>query len=81
MVSTTGRTIRKVMGGGGGGVGQQEFFSLSNYLYEYFLGRSINIFLGLVGVHELFFHLIFPCANIFFLYFAPPPISFLMAHL
>ena len=25
-----------------------------------------------------FFHLIFPCANIFFWYFPPPPISFLM---
>ena len=45
-----GRTIRKVMGGGGG-----EFFSLSYSLYEFFLGRSINIFLGLIGVHEFFF--------------------------
>ena len=38
----------------------------------------MNIF-RVIGVHE-FFHLIFPCANIF-LYFAcppPPPISFLM---
>ena len=43
----------------------------------FFLGRSMNIFVGLIAVHE-FFHLIFPCANIF-LYFARPPyISFLM---
>ena len=37
-------------------------------------------FLGLISVHDFFFHLIFPYANIF-LYFAPtppPPISFLM---
>ena len=26
----------------------------------------MNIFLGLIGLHEFFFHLIFPCANIFF---------------
>ena len=33
----------------------------------------------LIGVHEFFFfHLIFPCANIFFWYFARPLISFLM---
>ena len=32
----------------------------------------MNIFLGLIGVHEFFFHLIFPCANIFFV-FRPPP--------
>ena len=65
------RTIRKVVGGGGCGWGifnPQDFFSLSNSLYEFFGGRSmgLNIFLGLIGVHEFFFHLIFPCANIFF---------------
>ena len=45
---------------------------------NFFLGHSMNIFLGLTGVQE-FFHLIFPCAN-FFLYFArpspPPPHQF-----
>ena len=38
----TGRTIRKVMGGGdfrAAGI----FFSLSNFLYEFFLGHSMNI--------------------------------------
>ena len=42
----------------------------------------MNIFLGLIGVHEIFFHLIFRCANIFFVLRPPPPppppISFLM---
>ena len=33
----------------------QEFFLLSNSLYEFFLGRSMNIFLGLIGVHDFFF--------------------------
>ena len=33
----------------------------------------MNIFLGLIGVHEFFFHLIFPCANIFFVLRLPPP--------
>ena len=37
----------------------------------------MNIFLGLIGVHEFFFILIFPCTNIFFV-LCPPPISFLM---
>ena len=36
---------------------------------ESFLGHSMKIFLGLIGVHE-FFHLIFLYANIFFLYFS-----------
>ena len=44
-----GRTITKVMGVGGGGVygeflSRRNFFSLSNSLYEFFLGRSMNIF-------------------------------------
>ena len=40
-----GPTIRKVMGGGGRGIFEpQEFFSLSNSLYEFFLGHSMSIF-------------------------------------
>ena len=58
-----GRTIRKVMGGGGF-LSRRNFFSLSNSLYEFFRPQH-EYFLGLIGVHE-FFHLIFPCANIFF---------------
>ena len=38
-----GWTIRKVMGDWGM-FELQEFFSLSNSLYEFFLGRSMNIF-------------------------------------
>ena len=62
--------LEKLWGGGGGGE-----FSLSNSLYKFFLGHSMNIFLGLIGVHEFFFRLIFPCAKIF-LYLnrpLPPP--------
>ena len=59
-----GRTIRKIMGGEGNfraaGI---FFFLLLNSLYEFFLGHSMNIF----------FHLIFPCANIFFCTSPPPP--------
>ena len=35
----------------------------------------MNIFLGLIGVHEFFFILIFPCTNIFFV-LCPPPYKF-----
>ena len=43
-----GRTIKKSYGGGGGGEisSRRNFFSLSNSLYELFLGRSMNIFQG-----------------------------------
>ena len=42
-----GRTIRKVKGGGGGEfLSRRNFFSLSNSLYEFFLGGSMNIFKG-----------------------------------
>ena len=38
------RTIRKVMGGGGEFLSRRNFFSLSNSLYEFFLGRRMNMF-------------------------------------
>ena len=41
--------------GGRGIFEPQVFFSLSNSWYEFFLGHSMNIFLGLIGVHECFF--------------------------
>ena len=39
-----GRTIRRVMGGGGEFSCRRNFFSLSYSLYEFFLGHSMNIF-------------------------------------
>ena len=45
-IKIPGRTITKVMGGGGGGFEPRNFFSLSNSLYEYFLGHCMNIFTG-----------------------------------
>ena len=45
-----GRTIKKSYEGGGGDGGEissrRNFFSLSNSLYELFLGRSMNIYQG-----------------------------------
>ena len=54
----------EILCGGGEFSSRRNFFSLSNSLYEYFL--------GLIGMQE-FFHLIFPCANIFFGLRLPPP--------
>ena len=45
LVKTKGRTIRKVMGGGGV-FEQQDFFFSSNSWEEIFLDRSMNIFQG-----------------------------------
>ena len=39
-----GRTIRKVMAGGGEFSSRRNFFSLSKSLYEFFLGHSMDIF-------------------------------------
>ena len=74
-----GRTIRKVMGGEGNFRAAGIFFSSSNSLYEFFLGYSMNIFLGLIGVQE-FFSFNFPLREFFFGTSPPPPpsISFLM---
>ena len=68
-----GPTIRKVMGGGGRGIFEaQEFSSLSNSLYEFFLGHSMYIF-RVNWRARIFFHLIFPSANFFFVLRTPPP--------
>ena len=50
------------------------FFSLSNFLYEFFLGNSMNNFLGLIGVQE-FFSFNFPLHKYFFV-LHPPPYQF-----
>ena len=63
--------LEKLWGGGGEFSSRRNFFSLSNSLYGFFLGHSMNIFLGLIGVLEFFF-ILFSLARIFFLYFARP---------
>ena len=51
---------------------RRNFFWLSNSSYEFFLGHSMNIFLGLIGVHE-FFSFNFPLREYFFVLRTPPP--------
>ena len=65
--------------GGGGGMGERIIFEPQEFCFRdripcmNFFRPLYEYFLGLIGVHEFFFfHLIFPCANIF-LYFARPP--------
>ena len=54
-------------------------FRASGIFFRYQIPRmnffrpKYEYFLGLIGVHESFFHVISPYANIF-LYFAPPPL-------
>ena len=61
------------------------FFSLSNSFMNFSFRPQHEYFLGLLACMN-FFHLIFPCANIYFLYFArlppppPPPIMFVSIH-
>ena len=60
--------------GGRGIFEPQEFFFVIKCmisLYEFILGHSMNIFLGLIGVQE-FFSFNFPLREYFFLYFARP---------
>ena len=64
----------------GGGRGKGNFwaagiFFVIKFLVWIFLGHSINIFLGLIGVQEFLFHLIFPCANTFSVVRPPPPLK------
>ena len=47
--------LENLLGGGGEFSSRRNFFSLSNSLYEFFLGHSKNIFLGLIGEQEFFF--------------------------
>ena len=68
---TQGRTIRKVMTGWGI-FKLQEYFSLSNSLYEFFLGHGMNIFQGQLACMN-FFSFNFPLSEFFFLYLACPP--------
>ena len=65
--------LEKLWGWGGGGESsRRNFFPLSNSLYEFF--RPLHeYFLGLIGVHEIFFHLIFQLREYFLLRPKPPP--------
>ena len=61
------------MGGGGWEFSsRRNFFSLSNSLNEIFLDRSMNIFLGSIGVHE-YFSFNFPLREYLFVLRPPPP--------
>ena len=72
-----GRTIRKVMGGGGEGN-----FRAAGTFFRYqipcmnFFRPLYEYFLGLIGVQE-FFSFNFPLREFFFV-LRPPPISFVM---
>ena len=47
--------LEKLWGGGGGEFWRpRNFFLLANSLYEFFLDRSMNVFLGLIGMHNFF---------------------------
>ena len=60
------------MGGGEGEFSsRRNFFSLSNSLYEFFLGHSMNV-LGLSGVQE-FFSFNFPLREFFWVLRRLPP--------
>ena len=69
-----GRTIRKVMGGGGG----EGNFRAAGIFFGYqipcmhFFWAIAWIFFRVNWLARIFFHLIFPCSN-FFLYFVRPP--------
>ena len=67
--------LETLWGGGGRGKGifkPQEFFSLSNSLYEFF-GAIAWIFFRINWRTWIFFFILFSLARIFFLYFARPP--------
>ena len=67
--NSLGTDHQKSYGGGGEFLSRRNFFSLSNSLYEFFLGRSMNFFSFNYALREYFF-----CT----LPAPPPPISFLM---
>ena len=65
-IKIPGRTIRKVMGGRGGGIFEpQEFFFVIEFLVWIFFRPYHECFLGLIGMHE-FFSFNFPLREYFF---------------
>ena len=76
MWSHLGRTIRKVMGGGGWGILElHNFFSVNIFLVQIFFRLLHEYFLGLSCMRE-FFSVKFSLALIyFFVLHHPPPLS------
>ena len=69
------RTIRKFYGGRGVGNFQAAgIFFVINFLVWISFRSYHEYFLGLIGLHKLVFHLIFPCSKIFFVLRPPPPL-------
>ena len=69
--------LEKLWGGGGGGFSsRRNLFSLSNSLYELFFRPQQEYFFRINWRTRLFFHSIFPCANIFFVLRPPPADKF-----
>ena len=59
--------LEKLWGGGGGGEfsSHRNFFCYQILCMNFFLRPYHEYFLGLIGMHEFFFPLIFSCVNIF----------------
>ena len=69
--------LEKLWGGGGGEFSScRNFFFVIKFLVWIFFRPLHEYFLGLIGVQEFFFHLIFPCANFFFCTSPAPPYVF-----
>ena len=66
------RPLEKLWGGGRGIFEAQEFSSLSNSLYEFFLGHSMYIF-RVNWRARIFFSFNFPFREFFFVLRTPPP--------
>ena len=69
--------LEKLSGGGGGGEfsSRRNFFSLSNSLYEFILGHSMNIFQDKLACKN-FFSFNFPLREDFFCTSSAPPHQF-----
>ena len=63
----------KSYGAGEGNFRAAGIFFRYQILCMNFFRPKHEYFLGLIGVHEFFFRLIFPCANTFFVLRLPPP--------
>ena len=64
--------LKMLMGGGGDFRAAGMFFRYQIPCMIFFLGHSMNIFLGLIGVHEIF-SFNFPLCEYFFVVLRPSP--------